>query len=318
MKSTPDLRPNLSPDLSSDTGPAPVPLMSTIGNYLALIKFRLLSLVLVSTCMGYFIGAEGSFIGTDAGTALAPLLYTLIGITLVGGGANTLNQWKERSNDALMYRTRARPLPAQRVQPLYALWFGIAISQLGFLVIGLGVNSLTLALAFVSWSSYLFVYTPLKTRSPINTWVGAVPGAIPAILGCTAATGTLDTATLALFLILYIWQMPHFFAISWVYRDDYLRGGFRMLSWNDESGQRTAFHILLHTLILVPVSLGLWLVGHSGQIYLWITLASGLYFLALALGFYRDISRQSAKRVFFYSIVYLPLLFIAIIADKLL
>ncbi len=306
-----------APDATADPGsaPAPVSLMSTIANYLALIKFRLLSLVLVSTCMGYFIGAD---VGAGTNTPLAPLFYTLLGITLVGGGANTLNQWKERSNDALMYRTRGRPLPSGRVYPLYALWFGIAISQLGFLVIGLGVNALTLALAFVSWSSYLFVYTPLKTRSPINTWAGAVPGAIPAILGCTAATGSFNAATLALFLILYIWQMPHFFAISWVYRDDYLRGGFRMLSWNDESGKRTAFHILLHTIILVPVSAGLYLVGHSGQIYLWLTLASGLYFLALAVAFFRDISKQNAKRVFYYSIIYLPLLFIAIIADKLL
>lgn len=299
MKSTPS------------TTPETIPLMSVVANYLALIKFRLLSLVLVSTCMGYFIGA-------DAATPLAPLFYALVGITLVGGGANTLNQWKERGNDALMYRTRGRPLPSQRVYPLYALWFGIAISQLGFLILGLGVNALTLGLGFVSWASYLFVYTPLKTRSPINTWVGAVPGAIPAILGCTAATGTLNDATLALFLILYVWQMPHFFAISWVYRDDYLRGGFRMLSWNDESGRRTAFHILAHTIILVPVSTGLYLVGHSGQIYLWIALASGLYFLALALAFFRSTSKQDAKRVFYFSIVYLPLLFIAIIADKLL
>ncbi len=287
------------------------PLMSALADYLALIKFRLLSLVLVSTCMGYFIGA-------DASTPLAPLLYALIGITLVGGGANTLNQWKERSNDALMYRTRARPLPAERVYPINALWFGIAISQLGFIIMGFGVNTLTLALGFLSWASYLFLYTPLKTRSPLNTWVGAVPGAIPAILGCTAATGTLNAAALALFVILYVWQMPHFFAISWVYREDYLRGGFRMLSWNDESGRRTAFHILLHTIILVPVSAGLYLVGHSGQIYLWLTLASGLVFLALALKFFRSVSKQDAKKVFHYSIIYLPLLFIAIIADKLL
>lgn len=293
------------------TSPDPFPLMSPVANYLALIKFRLLSLVLISTCMGYFIGA-------DADTPLAPLLYTLLGITLVGGGANTLNQWKERGNDALMYRTRARPLPSGRVQPLYALWFGIAISQAGFIVMGLGVNALTLALGFLSWASYLFVYTPLKTRSPVNTWVGAVPGAIPAILGCTAATGTLNAAALALFLILFVWQMPHFFAISWVYREDYLRGGFRMLSWNDPSGRRTALQILLHTLILVPVSAGLYLVGHSGLVYLVITLISGCVFLALAIRFFRNISGKNAKRVFHYSILYLPLLFIAIIADKLL
>ena len=285
--------------------------MTPVANYWALIKFRLLSLVLVSTCMGYFIGA-------DASTPLAPLLFTLLGITLVGGGANALNQWKERSNDALMYRTRGRPLPSQRVQPQGALLFGVIISVLGLLVLGATVNVLTLTLGFVSWATYLFWYTPLKTRSPINTWVGAIPGAIPAILGCTAATGTLNDAAFALFLILCVWQMPHFFAISWVYREDYRRGGFRMLSWNDETGQRTAFQTLLHTIILVPVSAGLYVVGHSGLIYLVIALASSLVFLALALQFYRNISGKSAMRVFHFSIVYLPLLFIAIIADKLL
>lgn len=297
--------------MSSTPITLPIPPMSRFADYLALIKFRLLSLVLVSTCMGFFIGANAS-------TPLAPLFYTLLGITLVGGGANTLNQWKERSNDALMFRTRARPLPAQRLTPDNALWFGISISVAGFAVMGLGVNLLTLVLGFLSWSSYLFVYTPLKTRSPVNTWVGAVPGAIPAILGCTAATASLNEATVALFLILYVWQMPHFFAISWVYREDYLRGGFRMLSWNDAEGTRTANNILLHTLLLVPVSAGLYLVGHSGLIYLGITLASGLVFLVLAVQFYRTISKTAAKRVFHYSIVYLPLLFMAIIADTLL
>lgn len=287
------------------------PFMAPVANYWALIKFRLLSLVLVSTCMGYFIGA-------DASTPLAPLLYTLLGITLVGGGANALNQWKERSNDALMYRTRGRPLPSRRVQPQGALLFGIVISVLGLVVLGATVNVLTLVLGFVSWATYLFWYTPLKTRSPINTWVGAIPGAIPAILGCTAATGTLNDAAFALFLILCVWQMPHFFAISWVYREDYRRGGFRMLSWNDETGQRTAFQTLLHTIILVPVSAGLYVVGHSGLIYLVIALASSLVFLALSVQFYRNISGKSAMRVFHFSIVYLPLLFIAIIADKLL
>jgi protoheme IX farnesyltransferase len=284
--------------------------MLPFSDYLALIKFRLLTLVLVSTCMGFFIGA-------DANTPLSSLLYILLGITLVGGGANTLNQWKERSNDALMVRTRARPLPSQRLAPANALWFGVAISVAGFVVMGAGVNWLTLLLGFISWSSYLFIYTPLKIRSPVNTWVGAVPGAIPAILGCTAATATLNDAATALFLILYVWQMPHFFAISWVYREDYLRGGFRMLSWNDEAGKRTATNILLHTVILLPVSTGLYLVGHSGLVYLGITLASGLAFLAVALQFFFNISKQGAKRVFSYSIVYLPLLFIAIIADKL-
>jgi protoheme IX farnesyltransferase len=292
---------------TTDTDPSR---MLPFSDYLVLIKFRLLTLVLVSTCMGFFIGA-------DSRTPLASLFWILLGITLVGGGANTLNQWKECSHDALMFRTRMRPLPSQRLTPNKALWFGIAISVAGFAVMGFGVNMLTLLLGFVSWASYLFIYTPLKTRSPLNTWVGAVPGAIPAILGCTAATATLNEAAITLFLILYVWQMPHFFAISWVYREDYLRGGFRMLSWNDEAGTLTAANILLHTLILVPVSAGLYLIGHSGLVYLWITLASGLVFVGVALLFFFNISKQGAKRVFHYSILYLPLLFIAIIADKL-
>lgn len=286
-------------------------LLPGLADYLALIKFRLLALVLVSTCMGYFIGAT-------ADTTLAPLVMTLLGITLVGGGANTLNQWKERNADALMYRTRLRPLPARRLTPENALWFGILISLCGFAVLAIGVNRLTLVLSLLSWASYLFVYTPLKTRSVLNTWAGAVPGAIPAVLGCTAAAASLNASALALFLILYVWQMPHFFAISWVYRDDYLRGGFRMLSWNDESGASTARHILLHTVLLVPVSAGLYLSGHSGLPYLVLTLLNGCVFLILALQFHRTRSKALAKRVFHYSILYLPLLFLTIIADSFL
>ncbi|MES2627201.1 MAG: heme o synthase [Pseudomonadota bacterium] len=282
-----------------------------LADYLALLKFRLLSLVLVSTCMGFFISA-------DAQTPLLPLIFTLLGITLVGGGANCLNQWIERDADSRMLRTRLRPLPTLRLTASNALLFGLLISLCGFVLIGWQVNQLTLWLSFVSWSSYLLIYTPLKSRSPLNTWVGAVPGAIPAILGCTAAVNTLTADTLALFLILYVWQMPHFFAISWVYRDDYLRGGFRMLSWNDESGRRTAIHILLHTVLLVPISAGLYLAGSSGLFYLASTILSSLVFLHYALQFYRDPSKAAAKKVFHYSIVWLPLLFATIMLDRLL
>lgn len=282
-----------------------------LADYLALIKFRLLSLVLVSTCMGYFIGA-------DASTRLSPLVLVLLGITLVGGGANTLNQWKERHADALMYRTRQRPLPARRLTPDNALWFGSLISLCGFALIAIGVNTLTLVLSLLSWASYLFVYTPLKTRSVLNTWAGAVPGAIPAVLGCTAAAGSLNTSALALFLVLYLWQMPHFFAISWVYRDDYLRGGFRMLSWNDAEGSSTARHILLHTALLLPAGAGLYLSGYSGLPYLWLALINGGIFLVLALRFWKMRSKARAKAVFHYSIAYLPLLFLGIILDRFL
>ncbi len=285
--------------------------LPALADYLALLKFRLLSLVLISTCMGFFISA-----GTQ--TPLLPLVFTLLGITLVGGGANCLNQWLERDADSRMLRTRLRPLPALRMTAANALLFGLLISLAGFTLIGWQVNQLTLWLSFISWASYLFVYTPLKSRSPLNTWVGSVPGAIPAVLGCTAAVNALTSDAIALFLILYVWQMPHFFAISWVYRDDYLRGGFRMLSWNDESGKLTAAHILLHTALLVPVSGGLYLAGSSGPVYLALTIANSLGFLHYALRFYRNPDKQGAKKVFHYSIAWLPLLFAIIMLDRLL
>jgi len=297
--------------MNVETGANPPARLPAFSAYLALIKFRLLTLVLVSTCMGYFISANSN-------STLVALLYTLVGTTMVGGGANTLNQWKERNADAQMFRTRMRPLPAARVKPVYALAFGLAISLLGFLVIALGVNNMTLLLSFLSWASYLFLYTPLKTRSILNTWVGAVPGSLPAVLGCTAASGVLGTEAWALFLILYVWQMPHFFAISWVYREDYLRGGFRMLSWNDETGTNTAIHILVHTIILLPVSAGLYLTGDFGMVYLLLTLLNGLVFLWYAIAFTQSTDKAGARKVFQYSILYLPLVFVAIFLDRLL
>jgi protoheme IX farnesyltransferase len=296
--------------MNVETGVNPSTRVPAFTAYLALIKFRLLALVLVSTCMGFFISA-----GPDS--SLAALLFTLLGTTLVGGGANTLNQWKERHADALMFRTRSRPLPSGRVKPLQALLFGFAISWLGFIIIAAGVNRLTLGLSFLSWASYLLVYTPLKTRSVLNTWIGAVPGSLPAILGCTAASGSLGSEAWALFLILFVWQMPHFFAISWVYREDYLLGGFRMLSWNDETGRRTAIHILVHTIILIPTSAGLWLTGDFGLVYLVLTLVNGLAFLWYAFAFMRSTDKAGARKVFHYSVLYLPLVFVAIFLDRL-
>lgn len=260
----------------------------------------------------------GFFISAGAQTSLLPLLFALLGITLVGGGANCLNQWMEKDADSRMLRTRLRPLPALRLTASSALLFGLLISSAGFALIGWQVNELTLWLSFISWTSYLFLYTPLKSRSPLNTWVGSVPGAIPAVLGCTAATNALTPDAVALFVILYVWQMPHFFAISWVYRDDYLRGGFRMLSWNDESGKKTAINILLHTILLVPASAGLYLSGGSGLLYLVMALVSSLVFLHYALAFYRKPGKQAAKKVFHYSIAWLPLLFATIILDRLI
>ncbi len=288
---------------------APPGQASAIADYLALIKFRLLLLVLISVCMGFFIGANEQ-------TSFFSLLWVLVGVYCVGGGANTLNQWIERDIDILMVRTQKRPLPSKRISPSNALLFGLAISSVGFVIIAALVNTLTLILSFLSWVSYLFIYTPLKRRSSINTWIGAVPGALPAALGCTAAAGEVTESAFILFLILFVWQMPHFFAISWIYRKDYLSGGFKMLSWNDDQGTKTAKHILIHALLLLPVSSSLFLLGHSGLTYFLLTITASLIFVYYSILFYISPDVRCAKKVFHFSILYLPILFFAIIFDK--
>lgn len=293
----------MQPELLSDR--------NKLSDYFALIKFRLLSLVLVSTSMGYYLAA-------DQNGNLITFLGVLTGVACVGGGANALNQWYERYIDRLMKRTKKRPLPSKRLTENNALLFGIIISAIGFIIIGYKVNNLTLILSFASWASYLFLYTPLKSLTVLNTWVGAIPGALPAVMGCTAVAGILSWEALALFLILFFWQMPHFFAISWVYREDYMKGGFKMLSWNDPDGKTTSSQILIHTVLLLLVSIGLFFVTRSGFIYLISAIALGLFFLFYAIGFYRATTISRARGVFRASIIYLPVLFIAIILDKVL
>ncbi len=290
---------------------APPGQVSVLADYQALIKFRLLLLVLISVCMGFFIGINEQ-------TSFSSLLWVLVGVYCVGGGANTLNQWIEREIDILMVRTQKRPLPSKRLTPNNALLFGLAISAVGFIVIAALVNTLTLILSFLSWISYLLIYTPLKRKSSINTWVGAIPGALPAALGCTAAAGEVTESAFILFLILFVWQMPHFFAISWIYRKDYLSGGFKMLSWDDDQGTKTAKHILIHAVLLLPVSSSLFLLGHSGLTYFLLTLTASLIFIYYSILFYISPDIRCAKKVFRFSIVYLPILFFAIIFDKVI
>src|SRR5690606_24725025 len=192
------------------------------------------------------------------------------------------------------------------------------ISSGGLLVLALGVNLLTASLSLLSWASYLFLYTPMKQRSAASAWVGAVPGALPAVLGYSGASNSVDATAAALFALLYVWQLPHFVAVSWVYRDDYRRGGFRMLSWNDTSGQRSAWHIMLHSVLLLPASMALFMAGASGYAYLLVALAAGLMQLQVAWRFVRQHDIAAARRVFHYSVVYLPLLFLGIVLDRIL
>ena len=282
-----------------------------ISVLLDLMKYRLLMLVLVSTTLGYFLASGGV---ADA----ALLVYTLIGVFLVGGGANCLNQWRERDADCLMTRTANRPLPSGQISPTGALAFGLLISVCGFLELAILTNPLALALSVLSWASYLLVYTPLKRISSLNTWVGAVPGALPAVVGWAAVSGQLDPGAYALFAILFFWQLPHFFAISWLYREDYLKGGFKMISADDPEGTFTSYHALINSGLLMLASVSLYLVGASGLIYLLCAFLLGLVFMFSALDFYRERSVANARRLFRVSILYFPVLFAAIVLDQLI
>lgn len=277
-------------------------------DYLALTKFRLMLLVLITVGIGFYLAS-----GSD--TFL--FLNVLIGVACVGSGANVLNQWYERGYDAQMKRTRHRPLPSGRLNHNEALIFGLIISVAGLLYLTFTVNLLTTVLGIASWASYLYIYTPLKRRTVLNTWVGAIPGALPPLMGWTAARGTLDWQALSLFAILYLWQLPHFFAVSWMYREDYKNGGFRMLSLEDPSGRKTGQQMIFNTLLLFLASLSLFFTSQTGILYLLCALALGILFLATTLRFFKRRTNVNARVVFFASIIYFPVLWLAMVLDRM-
>jgi protoheme IX farnesyltransferase len=278
-------------------------------SYLDLTKPRLNLLVLLTTLAGYYLGSEPSM-------ELPRLAWLMLGTALVAAGASALNQWMEREEDARMYRTRDRPVPAGRVQPQEAATFGVLLSVLGTLILGLAVNLLTAALAAITCLSYLALYTPLKKLTPLNTIVGAVPGAIPPVMGWTAARGEIDLTAAVLFGILFLWQMPHFLAIAWIYREDYGRAGLRMLPLVEHGPRRTGLVAVLHALALVPVALIPSLIGLTGTVYLIAALVLGLGFLGLSLHLALRCDDGTARRLFRGSILYLPLLFAVMALDK--
>ena len=281
-----------------------------MGDWVALTKPRITALVLVTTYVGFYLGAATTFPWTH-------VLHLLVGTGLVCGGASALNQWWERELDARMRRTLRRPLPGARLGADAALGFGIAIALLGLAELAVFVNLLSAVVAAVTLASYVLVYTPLKTRTWWCTTVGAIPGALPPVIGWAAARGTLDTGAWALFAILFVWQLPHFYAIAWMYRDDYQRGGFPMLPVVDRSGTRTMRHIVLWSLLLVPASLSPTLLGLAGAWYAAGAVALGLAFVALAAALAACTELPAARRVFYGSVLYLPALFALLVLDKL-
>jgi len=274
-----------------------------------LVKARLTLLVLMTTAAGFYLGAQSPI-------NYAALFHVVFGTAGAAAGAAALNQWWERKLDALMCRTRTRPVPAGRMRPAEAFTLGVALSIFGVGYLAVNCNALSATLAAVTILIYIFGYTPLKRASTANTLVGAVPGAIPPMIGWAAASGTIDAGAWSLFAILLLWQLPHFFAIAWMYRDDYSRAGFRMISSDDRSGERSAsqsvfFCILLLVIAGLPAFLGI-----VTLLYLAIELALGGLFIAVAMRFLKKRTAGAARLLFITSIVYLPLLLGALVLTK--
>jgi len=286
-----------------------------IKDYIALTKPRITWLILMSTGVGYFFGGQKGSLGST-GWHLVTLIHTIIGTGLIASGTAALNQWYEREADAKMRRTQARPLPAGRLDAWNALMFAIAISAAGFGELWFGANPLAATLGLITLLTYLFVYTPLKQRSPHSTTIGAIPGAMPPLIGFAAANGTLTWHAWVLFAILFLWQFPHFYAIAWMYKDDYARAGIRMLPVVEPDGKSTAGRILLYSIALIPISLMPKFFAMAGNVYLYGAIALGLAFLYYGLRIRWDRTRQQARRVLLASVVYLPVLFSLMLFDR--
>jgi protoheme IX farnesyltransferase len=262
------------------------------------------------------MAAAGFVLGTPNRINFVMLTHTIIGITLLCSGVSTLNQYIERQLDGLMRRTASRPLPARKLTAMQALLFGVGLCFLAELYLAVLVNPLTAALGITVIISYVFLYTPLKTRTSFSTIIGAFPGAMPPLMGWTAASNELHIGAVVLFAIQFFWQFPHFLAIAWMYREDYARAGIKMLPVLEDDGSITARQMILYTLTLIPVSLLPTLMGFAGLIYFVGALVLGLLFLACSFRVAMTKSRQDAKRLLMASVFYLPILFVLMILNQ--
>jgi protoheme IX farnesyltransferase len=270
--------------------------------YLELTKPRITFLIVLTSAAGFCLGARPAI-------DLLLMAHAMIGIALLSSGIATLNQYMERELDALMRRTALRPLPTGKLAPFEALLFGMALILAAEIYLALFVNPLTAILGIPIIVGYLFLYTPLKTRTSLSTVVGAFPGAMPPLMGWTSARGELGVEAWVLFAILFLWQFPHFLAIAWMYREDYGRAGILMLPVVEPEGRVTGQQIVAYTLLLLPVSLLPTLLGISGTVYFYGALVLGLGFLYSSICAALSKSRQHARRLLLVSVIYLPLLF---------
>ena len=277
--------------------------------YIELTKPRITWLILMSTAVGFYFGSH-------AGWNWLLLFHTILGTGLIASGTAALNQWYEREADRKMRRTARRPLPQGRITPGRALAFGIALSIAGFGELWLGANLLSALLGAATLGSYLFFYTPLKQRTHLSTVVGAVPGAMPPMIGYAAASGTLNIEAWVLYAILFLWQFPHFLAIAWMYREDYSRAGIVMLPVAQPDGEATARQMVLYSLALIPVSMMPSLLGMSGKIYFFGALALGAAYAWSGVRAALERTIRRARAVLIASVLYLPAIYSLMLLDR--
>ena len=277
--------------------------------YLELSKIRLTAMVLITAAVGFVLGSPGPL-------DYARLAWTILGTGLAGAGASALNQLLEIRRDAMMRRTRGRPLPTGQISPLHATLFAVATSLAGVAILNELVNPLTAFLGLANIVIYAMIYTPLKPRTSLCTLVGAVCGALPPIMGWTAACGEIGLGGVLLGMILFLWQIPHFLALAWMLRDDYAKAGFRMLPLIDPLGHLTCLMIVLYSLALLPLGLAVTFSGMAGYPFAAASLALGLAFFLLTLKLRRMKTARNARRVFLASLVYLPLLMLLLVLDR--
>ena len=296
-----------------DSTAAPAVLSGIQGSlldYWELTKPSVVWLILVSTAVGFYMATSGSL-------QLILLAHTLIGTALLAAGTGALNQWIERDADAKMRRTENRPLPAGRLRPRPALLFGLLISVAGTAYLWAAVNPLAAVLGFLTLASYLGLYTPLKSRTPASTFVGAFPGAAPPLIGWVAVREGIGIEGWVLFAMLFLWQFPHFYAIAWMYREDYKRAGIQMLPVVEPDGVSTGRQVVCYALALIPVTLAPTLLGMAGMLYAAAALIGGIIYLYFGILLAREKTRPQARLLLRASVFYLPVLYAFLIVDKL-
>lgn len=284
---------------------------SLVNAFYELTKPSITFLILISTALGFYLGSKGNI-------NYSSLLITLIGSSFVSSGSGALNHFLEAKTDSMMNRTKLRPIPSGIIKPKVVLIFGVVLLAFGAIFLLIFINLLTFILSLLTALLYLFVYTPLKKITWLNTSIGAIPGSLPPLGGWAAASGNIQPEAWILFSILFLWQHPHFYAIALMYREDYKKASMKMLPAVESDGSRTNRQILWHSFLLIPVSLMLNYNGLLGNFYFWGALCFGLLYLLSGIPLMRNYTYGNAKTLLKMSVLYLPLLFLTIIIDQLI